>query len=109
MPLGSVNITLRPVRLAFLVDPADRSGVFEAIQLNTFLWGGMFNPIVPVFRRTPKILRERFQRHSATDISEGLIQAFDPDYIVLVGKYSKLTVNVGQEGDQCQRYSWEFR
>jgi hypothetical protein len=57
MPFGSVTITLRPLRLAFLVDPSDKSGVLEAIQLNTFLWGGMFNPIVPVYRRTPKAWR----------------------------------------------------
>jgi len=95
MTLGSVNITLRPLRLAFLVDPSDKAGVLEAIQINTSLWGGMFNPIVPVFRRTPKIWRERFERYSAKDVSEGLIQAFDPDYVVLVGKYSTLTINVG--------------
>jgi hypothetical protein len=33
MPFGSLNITLRPLRLAFLVDPADKSGILEAIQL----------------------------------------------------------------------------
>ena len=48
MPRGSVNITLRPLRLAFLVDSADATGIMEAIELNTFLWGGMFKPIVPV-------------------------------------------------------------
>jgi hypothetical protein len=95
MPLGSLNITLRPLRLAFLVDPTDKSGILEAIQLNTFLWGGMYNPIVPVFRRVPKIWRQRYERYSARQVSEGLIQAFDPDYVVLVGKYSELTVNAG--------------
>jgi hypothetical protein len=95
MPLGSVNITLRPLRLAFLVDPADTSGVMEAIELNTFLWGGMFNPIVPVYRRTPKKWQSKFERTTAREVSEGLIRAFDPDYVVLTGKYLNLTINVG--------------
>jgi hypothetical protein len=95
MPLGSVNITLRPLRLAFLVDPADTSGVMEAIELNTFLWGGMFNPIVPVYRRTPKKWQSKFERTTAREVSEGLVRAFDPDYVVLTGKYLNLTINVG--------------
>ena len=95
MSLGSVNITLRPVRLAFLVDPVDTRGIKEAIELNTFLWGGMFNPIVPVYRRTPKKWQSKFERTTAREISEGLIRAFDPDYVVLAGRYSNLTINVG--------------
>jgi len=95
MPLGSVNITLRPVRLAFLVDPADTRGIMEAIELNSFLWGGMFNPIVPIYGRTPKKWQSKFERTTAREVSEGLIRAFDPDYVVLTGKYSNLTINVG--------------
>lgn len=95
MALGNVTITLRPLRLAFLVDPNDKHGILEAIQLNTFLWGGMFNPIVPVYRRTPKAWKDPFERQSAKEVSEGLIQAFDPDYVVLVGKYTNLTVDAG--------------
>jgi hypothetical protein len=87
MPLGSVNITLRPLRLAFLVDPADTSGVMEAIELNTFLWGSMFNPIVPVYRRTPKKWHSKFERTTARVVSGVLIRAFDPDYVVITGKY----------------------
>ena len=95
MPLGTVNLTLRPLRFAFLVDPTDRAGTLQAIELSSFLWGGAFNPIVPVFRRTPKVWRNRFDRPSAKDVTEGLIHAFDPDYIVLAGHYTTLTVAAG--------------
>jgi hypothetical protein len=95
MPLGNVKLTLRPLRFAFLVDPADRAGILEAIQLSTFLWGGTFNPIVPVFRRTPKAWRDPLGRASAKDLSEGLLHAFDPDYVALVGKYTTLTIAAG--------------
>ena len=81
MPLGSVSLTLRPLRFGFLVDPADRAGILHAIELSTFLWGGTFNPIVPVFRHAPKVWRDRFDHPSAREVAEGLIQAFDPDYV----------------------------
>ena len=95
MSLGTVTLTLRPLRFAFLVDPFDQAGILQAIELNTLLWGGPFNPIVPVFRRSPRARHDDFDRSSARDVSEGLIQAFDPDYVVLVGKYYQLTVDVG--------------
>jgi hypothetical protein len=95
MSFGSVNLTLRPLRFAFLVEPADRAGILEAIRLNTFLWGGTFNPIVPVFRRKPKAWRDGIDRTSAKGVAEGLVQSFDPDYVVLVGRYAKLTIDVG--------------
>ncbi len=40
METGTIDIRLRPIRLAFLVDPSDKKAVLEAIGLNTFLWGG---------------------------------------------------------------------
>lgn len=53
MARGSVTIRVRPIRVAFLVDPADRAGLYRAIELSTFLWGGSYNPIIPAYRRTP--------------------------------------------------------
>jgi hypothetical protein len=77
MPLGSVNITLRPVRLAFLVDPADTRGIMEAIELNSFLWGRMFNPIVPIYGRTPKKWQSKFERTTAREVS-AMLPLFRP-------------------------------
>ena len=48
MAFGTLELTRRPLKLAFLVDPADTAALTEAIQINTFLWGGMFNPIAIV-------------------------------------------------------------
>jgi hypothetical protein len=95
MPLGNVNLTLRPLRFGFLVDPADHAGILHAMELSSFLWGGTFNPIVPVFRHAPKAWRDRFDHPTAKEVAEGLIHAFDPDFVVLVGKYTKLTVAAG--------------
>jgi hypothetical protein len=91
MAFGTLELTLRPLKLAFLVDPADKAALTEAIQINSFLWGGMFNPIIPVFRRLPSIWRERFHGHlTAQTLVTGYLDAFDPDYVVTVGKVPSL-------------------
>ena len=54
MSAGSVTIKVRPLRIAFIVDPSDREGLQEAIKINSTLWGGTYNPIIPAFRRTPR-------------------------------------------------------
>jgi hypothetical protein len=95
MITGTLNIKLRPLKLAFLVDPDDTKGLLEAIQASTFLWCGTFNPIIPVFKRTPKVWRDRFTRAAAKSIAEGTLQAFDPDYVVLTGRYRQPTIDVG--------------
>jgi hypothetical protein len=39
---------LRPIKLLFLVSQNDRETVKKIITFNTTLWGGLFNPIVPI-------------------------------------------------------------
>lgn len=72
MPLGNVNLTLRPPVFGFLMDPAEHAGIRQAMELSSFLWGGTFNPIVPVFRHAPKAWRDRFDHPTAKEIAEGL-------------------------------------
>ena len=96
MPIGSLKVSLRPLRLAFLVDPADDAAVLQAIQTNTFLWGGAFNPIIPVFHRLPTTWkRERFDRVKPRAMLDGYLDAFDPDFVVLVGTLESRKLNVG--------------
>ena len=83
MATSEISIKLRPIKLAFLVDMKDTNAVLEAIKINTFLWGGRFNPIIPVFSRTSKIWQKRtFGNKSAKDIIAGYVNAYDPDFIV---------------------------
>ena len=37
MAYGTVKIRVRPIRIAFLVDPADHAGVYRAIELGSGL------------------------------------------------------------------------
>ena len=80
-----VNVRLRPIKLAFLIDPSDTDSILRAIELNTCLWGGTFNPLIPTYRRLPKRFKE-FGRLNGKKLVEGYLNAFDPDYIVRLGK-----------------------
>lgn len=96
MSLGSLKVNLRPLRLAFLVDPADDAAVLQAIETSTFLWGGAFNPIVPVFHRLPKAWkRERLDVVKPRSVLDGYLDAFDPDLVVLVGALESRKLDVG--------------
>jgi hypothetical protein len=49
----------------------------------TCLWGGLYNPIIPVFRVPPKEWRpERFEHVKGLAIARGYINFFEPDVFV---------------------------
>jgi len=80
---GSVEIKVRPLRLAYLVDPNDKEQAREAIRLSSTLWGGMYFPIIPLHIRMPGTWREKpFKTPSAKDVILGYLEAFDPDILV---------------------------
>ena len=91
---GIVTINARPIRLAFLVNPADIDSLQRVIEINTFLWGGKFNAIIPTFQDTP----ENWHHCSdmdAQDIVSGYLNNFDPDYVVPMGECSDYDLNYG--------------
>jgi hypothetical protein len=81
--LGTVNIKVRPLRFAFLVDPNNALQVRKSIKLACSLWGGMFFPVIPVYLRIPSSLRSEVNKpDSAEQFVRGYIEAFDPDMLV---------------------------
>lgn len=76
------KIKLRPTRIGFLVRPADRQSLEMIFQVNTALWGGVFNPIIPVFSRPPKAWRNDHRNNSKCTASQGYIRYFEPDVYV---------------------------
>ena len=55
----------------------------------------MYNPIIPVFKRTPKIWQDKpFKNPNSKKVLEGYLDAFDPDFVVPIGKCSKNTFDV---------------
>ena len=96
MTQGTVTVTLRPIKLAFLVNPTDKKSLMKAIEINTFLWGGMYNPIIPTYRRIPEKWEESpFPNPSAQSVLSGYLDNFDPDYVVPMGECVDYPFDVG--------------
>lgn len=96
MASGTISIAVRPLRFAFLVDPRDGPGLREAITINSLLWGGADNPIISVVRRSPKSWTNKGYRISRSDSwVERLVEDFDPDFLVAVGKCADRKFSIG--------------
>lgn len=94
MTTGFANLTLRPIRFALAVDPNDIDAVVEAVEINTFLWGGAFNPIVPTFTRIPSSWK-KVEGVTGPELFSGYLDAFDPDYVIAIGKVSRKSIRSG--------------
>src|ERR1700732_3723151 len=78
----AAKLALRPVRIGYLVNPADIESLRKVLQLNACLWGGIYNPIIPMLDRAPKRWRDRPSTPRGSDITQGYIRFFEPDVIV---------------------------
>ena len=79
---GSITVKSRPLRLAFLVPP-ERVALQKVIETNSTLWGGSYNPIIPLYKRPPAAWRMyKGQKVSIAERVCGYLRAFDPDFLV---------------------------
>ena len=95
--MESAQVRIRPFRLAFLVEPRDKKAVQRVFEMNSSLWGGVFNYIIPVFKAVPDRYKQQYQKPiSAKAMINGFVEAFQPDFVVET-----------QPG-QCKKYGVEF-
>ena len=79
----SANIRLRPARIALLVAPGDKPAIVKFMRISACMWGGRYNPIIPVFRKPPKVWAAEFPGDvTGLEIARGYIQFFEPDAFV---------------------------
>jgi hypothetical protein len=79
----SANIRLRPVRIGFLVRPTDLASIKEIMRYCVAVWGGVYNPIIPVFRVPPKAwTNQPFDRVRGLGVAKGYVRFFEPDVYV---------------------------
>ena len=91
----SVNLRLRPTRIAFLVRPEDTAGLMSVFRLNTGIWGGIYNFIIPVFKSLPQRLKGRFgSKSSAREVRQAYLESIEPDYLV------------GIDSDSCSLFDY---
>jgi len=97
MASGYITTRLRPIRAAFLVDPTNSDDICRAIELSTGLWGGSYNAIIPVYKRTPKNWESHKVKRQIqpADIIIGYLDGFDPDIVIPIGDCSKNTYQIG--------------
>jgi hypothetical protein len=84
--VGNVDIKVRPLKLAYLVDPNKKEQVREAIRLSSTLWGGVYFPIIPLYKRMPKTWTGPAKAPEANKVILGYLEAFDPDTLVQFSK-----------------------
>ena len=86
MASGNANVKLRPVKFAFLVPYNDKASLLQAIQINSFLWGGVYNPIIPVYKSVPRNFPQHLKEHIRDkDYFQKYLEIFSPDFIVRLG------------------------
>lgn len=63
--------------------PSDQKRVLEILRINTCLWGGKFNPIIPFFRQVPSWWDRNGRRFdTAKQIINGYLDLYEPDFLV---------------------------
>lgn len=79
----SAEIQLRPTRIGFLVRPNNLASVRAIMRAGTCLWGGIYNPIIPVFRKAPTEWRPMaHERFKGVEVAKGYVRYFEPDVYV---------------------------
>lgn len=89
-------VRIRPIRFGFLLDPKDQVTLRRVLQINSCLWGGIYNFLLPVPGRAPA----RYQDYHLTgtnpirrvlikgsappahEFVQGLVETFQPDLVV---------------------------
>ena len=88
------TIRLRPTRIALLVRPSDLPSIRKFMRICACLWGGAYNPIIPVFRSRPREWRPDIPDLSTgAQIARRYVEFFEPD--VFVEAEPKLLERVG--------------
>lgn len=83
--MGFLSLTrkCRPIRLGFLVRPGRPADLRRAVEINTVLWGGVRNPIIPLYRQIPHTWADGLHDPpSAKAVLRGYIATFQPDFLV---------------------------
>jgi hypothetical protein len=76
------SVSLRPVRIGFLVPPDDLATVSRVARLCCCLWGGRYNSIIPFFEAGGERWVHPYHREGGTSVARGYVNFFEPDVLV---------------------------
>jgi hypothetical protein len=77
---GSVSV--RPVRLGFLIPPDDLGLASRVARLSACVWGGRYNVMIPYFESGGERWIRPYHREGGLDVARGYINFFEPDTLV---------------------------
>lgn len=79
----SVNQTVSPIKLCFLIEPNSESKFERAVKIAFSYWGGIFNPILPLHSVLPDEFKNEYAiRYDALNFYKNTIDNFDPDIVL---------------------------
>ena len=82
--MESTTVRIRPLRLAFLTKPSDKVALQTIFEVNSGLWGGLYNFIIPSIKTLPKVYYEQYVKRQmpAINLMKGMIEGIQPDFLV---------------------------
>jgi hypothetical protein len=82
--MENTAVRIRPLRLAFLTKPSDKAALQQVFEINSGMWGGLYNFIIPYIKTLPTVYREPYMKRqrSAVSIMKGMIEGIQPDFLV---------------------------
>ncbi len=81
--LVGINQKVAPIRLGFLIKANSKSRFERAIELACSLWGGIYSPIIPLYKNMPKSYRIEYEIPISTiDYYTNTLNNFDPDIVL---------------------------
>ena len=73
----SLSVSSRPIKIGFLVEYGDYKSLLKALHISSAFWGGMYSPVIPVYKRLPSKYKEivGFKSNNDHAITRGYIDA----------------------------------
>ena len=82
---GSIDTKVRPLKLAYLIEPNNAEQALHAIRLSSTLWGGTYFPVIPLYKRIPANWETKpMKPPAAKDVILGYLEGYDPDVLVQI-------------------------
>ncbi len=82
MDIG-VKQMIAPIRFLFIIQPDNEDRFRRATELAYMLWGGIYAPILPCYKKLPQEYRVEFNIDIPTlDYYKNTIENFDPDVVL---------------------------
>jgi hypothetical protein len=92
----SLSIKYRPVRIGFLIPEGSIDNLVKAAELNCLLWGGIYNPIIPVSSKTEEFANKLINLFSV-DVLYPITHTYEIDKVLESNKYLKAPTYYSQE------------